>query len=104
NEGYNTLSFTDPTLAYEYFRQTKTATPSLLITDMRMPGLDGIDLARRVREIDKDIKIFLMTAFEVSDLEDQPGYKEAKINKLLQKPIHFHELRNMITDTLRTND
>lgn len=45
-----------------------------------------------------------MTAFEISDLENQPTYKEARIDKLLQKPIHFYELKNMINVTLRTTD
>ena len=45
-----------------------------------------------------------MTALKISDLEDQPSYKEARIDKLLQKPVHLYELRNMINDPLRTTD
>ena len=102
NEGYNAISFVDPVLALEYFKQTSDK-PSLIITDLRMPGLCGIDLAKSIRTLGPpDIKIFLMTAFDATDLEEQPIYIEAKIDKLLQKPIHFSELRTMINELWNT--
>ena len=64
-----------------------------------MPGLGGIDLAKSMRTLGApDIKIFLMTAFDTRDLEVQPNYIEARIDKLLQKPIHFSELRTMLNE------
>ena len=38
NEGYNVISFADPILAFEYFKETSDK-HSLIITDLRMPGL-----------------------------------------------------------------
>jgi DNA-binding response OmpR family regulator len=96
-EGYNTISFVDPVLALEYFKETSEK-HSLIITDLRMPSLCGIDLARKIRELNKDIKIFLMTAFDVGDLENQENFKMAKIDRLIQKPIRFSDLRQMIND------
>ena len=98
NEGHNVVSFTDPILALEYFKET-AGKHSLIITDLRMPGICGIDLAKNIREFDKKIKIFLMTAFEIKDLEDRPDFKLARIDRLLQIPIHFSELREIINDT-----
>ena len=63
NEGYDVVSFTDPVLALEYYKETADK-HSLIITDLRMPGICGIDLAKSIREFDSKIKIFLMTAFE----------------------------------------
>jgi DNA-binding response OmpR family regulator len=63
-EGYNVITFIDPVLAFEYFKKTSDK-HSLIITDMRMPGLSGIDLAKRIREINSKIVIFLMTAFDL---------------------------------------
>ncbi len=63
NEGHNVVSFTDPALALEYYKETADK-HSLIITDLRMPGICGIDLAKKIREFDKKIKIFLMTAFK----------------------------------------
>ncbi|HET6590025.1 MAG TPA: response regulator [Candidatus Nitrosocosmicus sp.] len=98
-EGFGAISFTDPLLAFEYFKDTFDK-HSLIITDMRMPGMCGIELAKKIREINVNVKIFLMTAFDIRDLENNPDYKAANIDKLLQKPIHFSDLRDMIKYTL----
>jgi DNA-binding NtrC family response regulator len=100
NEGYDAVSFSDPLLALEYFKET-SGKHSVIITDMRMPGMCGIELAKKIREINDKVKIFLMTAFDIRDLESNPDFIAARIDKLLQKPISFSELREMIKDTLK---
>ena len=100
NQGYNAFSFVDPVLALEYFKQTSDK-HSLILTDFRMPGICGIDLAKKIREINSKIKIFLMTAFETQGLEDSKDFKIVKIDRLLQKPIRFSDLREMINDALK---
>jgi DNA-binding NtrC family response regulator len=97
NEGYDVVSFTNPVLALEYYKETATK-HSLIISDLRMPGICGIDLAKSIREIDSKIKIFLMTAFETKDLENTEDFKNARIDRLIQKPVRFSELREMIND------
>jgi len=98
NEGYNAITFVDPVLALEYFKQTSDK-PSLIITDLRMPGLCGLELAKSIRTLGPpDIKIFLMTAFDARDLEASSNYIQAKVDKLLQKPIRLSELRTMINE------
>ena len=97
NQGYDVVSFTDPVLALEYYKKTSDK-HSLIITDLRMPGICGIDLAMKVREFDNKIKIFLMTAFESKDLEDRKDFKNARIDRLIQKPVRFSDLREMIND------
>jgi CheY-like chemotaxis protein len=94
-EGYNAVSFIDPVLAFEYFKETSDI-HSMIITDMRMPGMCGIDLAKRIREINDKIIIFLMTAFDIKDVKDHPHFKFARIDRLIQKPIHLSDLREMI--------
>ena len=74
NEGYDVVSFTDPALALEYYNGTWDR-HSLLITDYRMPSICGIDLAKKVREFNSQIKIFLMTAFETKDLEESEDFQ-----------------------------
>ncbi|HEU5119441.1 MAG TPA: response regulator [Candidatus Nitrosocosmicus sp.] len=100
NNGYNAVSFSDPLLALAYFKETPDK-HSLIITDMRMPGMCGIELAIKVRENNEKIKIFLMTAFDIRDLENNADYKAAKIDRLLQKPIRFSELLEMINIALK---
>ena len=100
NEGYDVVSFTDPVLALEYYKET-AGKHSLIITDLRMPGICGIDLAKRIRDFDSKIKIFLMTAFESKDLEDREDFKNARIDRLIQKPVRFSHLRVMVNDALK---
>ena len=99
-EGYNVLSFSDSVMALEHFKRNSNRY-SLIITDMRMPGMCEIELAKNIREINKNVKIFLMTAFDIRDLENNPDYKATNIDRLLQKPIVFSELRKMIDTALK---
>ncbi len=99
NQGYNVVSFTDPVLALEYFKETAEK-HSLIITDLRMSAICGIDLAKSIREINSKIKIFLMTAFDTTDFKDNENFQKAKIDRILQKHIHFADLRQMINESL----
>ena len=100
NEGCNVVSFTDPVLALEYYKETENK-HSLIITDLRMPDICGIDLAKSIREFNSKIKIFLMTAFESKDLEDTEDFINARIDLLIQKPVRFSHLRVMVNDALK---
>jgi CheY-like chemotaxis protein len=99
--GYNTVSFTDPMLALEFFKQNSQKY-TILITDLRMPCMSGIELANNIRQINNVIKIFLITSFMVEDLENHQEFKSAKIDKLIQKPIRLSMLQKMISQTLET--
>jgi DNA-binding response OmpR family regulator len=98
-EGFDAKSFTDPIVALDYFKETFDK-HSLIITDLRMPGMNGIELAKNIRELNKDVKIFLMTAFDISDLVNNVDYKSARIDILIQKPIRFSNLRSVIISAL----
>jgi DNA-binding response OmpR family regulator len=100
-QGFNTISFVDPVLALEYFRETSDK-HSLIITDLRMPGLNGLELAKKVRELNTNVRIFLMTAFETRDLENHVDFKMARIDRLIQKPVRFSDLKEMINKACKT--
>jgi two-component system, cell cycle response regulator CpdR len=62
----------------------------LLLTDIVMPEMDGIELARRAAELDPSLKIMFITGFAAVALHpDSRAPKEAKI---LSKPFHLNEL------------
>jgi DNA-binding response OmpR family regulator len=100
-QGFNTISFVDPVLALEYFKETSDK-HSLIITDLRMPSLNGLELAKKIRELNTNIKIFLMTAFETRDLENHVDFKMARIDRLIQKPVRFSDLKEMINNACKT--
>jgi CheY-like chemotaxis protein len=56
-EGYMVMAFVDPLIALEYFNQT-WRNHSLIITDMRMPVMCGIELAKKIREINFTVRYF----------------------------------------------
>ena len=58
-------------------------------------------IGKKIRETNEKVKIFLMTAFDIRDLNNSSDFKSAKIDKLLQKPVRFSELREMINDALQ---
>jgi PAS domain S-box-containing protein len=58
------VAVTDGKEALEIFPQLR---PNIILTDIQMPNMNGIDLARAVREIDQDIPIVITTAFNDSD-------------------------------------
>ncbi len=67
----------------------------LVITDLGMPGMNGVQLAQTVRRLDPKKAVILLTGFSV-DTEDRP----AAINCVLKKPIVRDELRSAIRSTL----
>jgi len=98
--GYDAVSFTDPLVALEFFKQS-TKEFSLILTDLRMPEMSGIELAAEIRKFNDKIKIILITAFMVDDLVVSETYKIAKINEIVQKPVKIAALREIINTVLQ---
>ena len=85
--GYNVISFDNGLSAYQRLREEPF---ELLLTDIVMPKMDGIELARRAAELDPDIKIMFITGFAAVALNpDSAAPRQAKV---LSKPFHLREL------------
>lgn len=85
--GYEVVSFDNGRSAYERLREEPF---SLLLTDIVMPEMDGIELARRATEIDPTLKVMFITGFAAVALNpDSNAPKEARV---LSKPFHLKEL------------
>jgi CheY-like chemotaxis protein len=101
--GFDVVSFTDSLLAFEHFRQNIDRY-CLLITDLRMPGMNGIELANKIREVNKTVKIFLVTAFATEDLENRQDFKAAKVDRIIQKPLKLSRLKEIIKQDIKTHN
>jgi DNA-binding NtrC family response regulator len=101
--GFDVVSFTDSLLAFEHFKQNIDRY-CLLITDLRMPGMNGIDLANKVREVNKTVKIFLVTAFATEDLENRQDFKAARVDRIIQKPLKLSKLKEIIKQDIKTHN
>ena len=97
---FNVFAFTDPFLALEHF-ELNSKDYGLVLSDVRMPGMPGFEFIRRVREMEPNVKILLMSAFEISDSEFSRALPRAiKIDGFVQKPVSPKELVKIIKDTL----
>jgi FixJ family two-component response regulator len=69
SNGYAVHSFSDPAKALEDMELKCREKVGMVITDIRMPGHSGFDIARRTRMIKHDVPVILMTAFEINPAE-----------------------------------
>jgi DNA-binding response OmpR family regulator len=97
--GLNVFGFTDPNLALEHFR-INYKDYILIVSDIRMPGMNGFEFVRKVREISPTIKILLMSAFEINSTELSVGLGETKIEGFIQKPISLREMTSIVQKQL----
>ena len=96
---FNVFAFTDPFLALEHF-ELNSRDYGLVLSDVRMPGMPGFEFVRKVREIEPNVKILLMSAFEISDLEFSRALpSDTKIDGFVQKPVSPKELVRVIEET-----
>ena len=85
--GHHVTAFGEGASAFEEIKQT---TFDLLLTDIVMPEMDGIELARRAAELDPHLKIMFITGFAAVALH--PDSKAPKDAKVLSKPFHLRDL------------
>jgi two-component system cell cycle response regulator CpdR len=95
NAGFQVSHHDNGMSAYQRLREEPF---EMLLTDIVMPEMDGIELARRASELDPDIKIMFITGFAAVALNsDSEAPKNAKV---LSKPVHLRELVSEVNKML----
>ena len=94
--GYNTRSVLNADLAFETLYNSKF---DLIISDIMMPGTDGIELARIIRRLDSEIPILFITARD--DFATKRKSYQTGIDDYMIKPIDLEELVLRIEALLR---
>jgi DNA-binding NtrC family response regulator len=89
------FSFTDPVVALEHFINNKHEY-FLIISDLKMPRLSGIELIKKVKEANPFVRTLLMTAFEINDPMFEEYRKANIINDFLQKPVRLEDLHSIV--------
>ena len=95
NAGFNVVSYDNGLSAYQRLREEPF---ELLLTDIVMPEMYGIELARRASELDPDIKIMFITGFAAVALN--ANSQAPKHAKVLSKPVHLRDLVNEVQKML----
>ena len=87
SEGYNVEAFVDPTEAFTHFVNVDPSRYKMAILDIRMPGLNGLQLYYRLKAINRNIKILFVSALDaVPELVSiLPDVKTT--NDIIKKPV-----------------
>ena len=86
NYDYHVTSFTDPFIALNYIRDIPDFNDLLVILDIRMKNLNGLQLHQQIKAIDSTIKIMFITALDILDelLSIVPGISQ---DQIMRKPV-----------------
>jgi CheY-like chemotaxis protein len=94
-EGYNVNAFTDSQKALQHFAQVNPSYYDLVVMDIRMPSLNGLQLYYRIKAINPDIKVLFVSALDVAKemVSILPG---VKIEDVIQKPVNQEHFLNKV--------
>jgi CheY-like chemotaxis protein len=100
NNGYEIISFTDPSDALNYIKDLSNFDDLLVILDIRMKNLNGFQLHQQIKAIDSTIKIMFVTALDIIDelLSIIPGISKEQI---MRKPVNKIEFTNTVKKLLK---
>ncbi len=96
SEGYATFQASNGKLALEIVRNER---PDLVLLDMKIPGMDGLEILRHVKTIDADIKVIMMTAYGELDIIKEATDLGALMH--FTKPFDIDEMRLAVNSELR---
>ena len=84
-EGYNVDAFTDSYEALKHFINLNHSYYDLVITDIRMPGLNGLQLYQKIKAIDNTIKVVLVSALDA--LQEMASiFPDLDLRNIIRKP------------------
>lgn len=100
DEGFTIKCFNDPSELLQMYEQFN---PNLIITDLKMPKIDGITLMEKIREVNKDIDFIVLTAFGTIDTAVEAMKKGAidYITKPLKNPEEIRKAVNNVVQRQR---
>jgi DNA-binding response OmpR family regulator len=95
-------TYTDPTLALSNF---KPRLYDLLLLDIKMPKMSGLDLYQKMKEIDSNVKICFLTASELfyEEYRRLDAYPSLDKAYFIQKPFRSEELIRKINEIMHSN-
>ena len=96
--GISVVSFNDPSVALEHYTQNKE-NYALCISDMRMPSMSGLELLKKAKEQNPDVRTMLLSAFDMQDSRELLNcLKTVVVNKFVEKPITIQRLCHIVRD------
>jgi DNA-binding NtrC family response regulator len=84
--GFKVHAFVDPLTALHHVRNDCKYC-QVLVSDIRMPGLTGFQLVRKVKDLRPEMKVIMMTMFEVNKPEFEAVFPSTPIDAVIRKPF-----------------
>ena len=99
--GMEISTFDNPDMAFKEFKENPEMY-ILLLTDMRMPSMNGYELINKVKAIRPEIKTILISAYDITQDEITRNLNpDIRLDRLICKPIALERLREIIIDVLK---
>ena len=95
-QGFNPVTFTDPNLALEHFGLNHK-NYDLVISDIRMPTMNGFEFIKKVKRLKPTVKVFFMTAFEINPDEWSNDLSSVKIDEFIEKPFALEKVGKLVS-------
>ena len=83
---------------YEALRILERDPPQLIFLDIKMPGLDGIDILRKLKKDQKNVEVVIITATDQEKTEEEA--KSLGVIDYLKKPLDIFELERITSQVL----
>lgn len=96
-EGLEVEAFSEPLKALEHF---KKGAYDLALLDIRMTPINGFELYRRILEIDNDVRVCFITAFEIYFDEFRRVFPKIKVDCFVRKPVSMDTLAKAVRSEL----
>ena len=87
---------------HEAMRKAVATTFDLIITDLRMPNLDGVELTRAVKTLNPDTVVIWMTAYGYHEVCDTAA--RLMVYRCLDKPVEVAEIRRIVREALESTE
>jgi DNA-binding NtrC family response regulator len=97
-DGISVVAFNDPIVALEHFADNKQ-NYALVISDLRMPSINGLELLKRIKSSSPNVRTILMSAFNLEFDELYRTYSdEGIIDSSIEKPVTIDALCQRVRD------
>jgi DNA-binding NtrC family response regulator len=97
----NVFAFTNPLLAMEHFK-INHKDYSLVISDIRMPSMNGFEFVQNITRVKPDIKVLLMTVFDINNDDDLLNMNQnynSNVSGIIKKPVSTKQLAKIPSET-----
>lgn len=98
SKGYEVRTVTD---GFQALESLKAFGPNIILLDINLPGMDGVETLKRIREVNKDIPVIIITAYIGEErVVEASSYQ---ISGLFYKDKDFKEGLSLLESVLRTH-